>query len=96
VILAFKRANEKWTDRRLQWPELQPAANATVKVLVQVGNNVQVSAAAARDQHTGCVIAADPTRPERLFVASQSNNLDTVGYYSHDGGATWHFSVSVR
>jgi hypothetical protein len=60
--------------------------------LVQVGSNIQASAAAARDQHTGCVLAADPTRPERLFVASLRNDLDTVGYYSHDGGATWHFS----
>ena len=91
VILVLKRAKEKWTDPRLQWPELQPAANATAKVLVQVGGNVQASAAAAREQHTGCVIAADPTRPERLFVASLRNDLDTVGYYSHDGGATWHF-----
>jgi hypothetical protein len=91
VILVLKRATEKWTDPRLQWPELQPAANATAKVLVKVGGNVQASAAAARDQHTGCVIAADLTRPERLFVASLSNNLDTVGYYSHDGGATWNF-----
>jgi uncharacterized protein (TIGR03067 family) len=92
VILVLKRSKEKWIDPRVLWPDLQPAANTTAKYFVQVGSNVQASAAGARDQHAGCVIAADPTRPERLIVASLRNNADTVGYYSHDGGETWHFS----
>jgi hypothetical protein len=60
--------------------------------VIRVGANVHVSAANATTDHMGCALAADPTDPLRLFAASTLGDTydDVAGYYSHDGGRTWH------
>jgi hypothetical protein len=66
---------------------------ADSKAHVVVGKNVHVSTARPDLMHQGCTIAADDSTPARLFAASMvtpPNRLPgVVGYYSHDGGASW-------
>jgi len=78
--------------RGADWPELKPAPAATSAAVVRVGANVLVSSANAASDHMGCALAADPTDPLRLFAASTLGDTydDVAGYYSHDGGKTWH------
>ena len=78
--------------RRANWPELKPAPAATSAAVIRVGTNVHVSSANATTDHMGCALAADPTDPLRLFAASTLGDTydDVAGYYSHDGGRTWH------
>jgi hypothetical protein len=72
------------------------AADATAKRMA-VGRNVQVSALRPRTNHDGCTIVADPRNPQRLFAASMHwhtpNASGVIGYYSHDGGATWRLGI---
>ncbi len=44
----------------------------------------------------GCVLAADPSDPLRLFAASTLGDTydDVAGYYSHDGGQTWRLGCT--
>lgn len=64
---------------------------------ITVGRNVHVSPALAHAPHYGCTIVADPTDARRLFAASMHvpapNESGVVGYYSHDGGATWRLGA---
>src|SRR5665213_1446317 len=61
--------------------------------VVQVGANVQVSAAEATTMHGEGMIAADPTDARRLLVCSMSNGEEIgqgiVAYASHDRGIHW-------
>ena len=70
-----------------------PATSATMSV----GPNVRVSAARPDVHHDGCTIVADPAHPSRLFAASMHwhgrNDSGIVGYFSHDGGATWELGI---
>jgi hypothetical protein len=85
VWLAARRRGDNW-------PELKPAPVATSAAVVRVRTNVYVSSAFETTDHMGCAITADPTDPQRLFAASTLGDTydDVAGYYSHDGGETWH------
>ena len=78
-----------WPDMR---PELKSARVATNSPTIVVGRNIQVSVDRPKVIHQGCTIDVDPTDANRLFVASmigyEPNGI--LGYWSHDGGATWH------
>ncbi len=62
--------------------------------VVQVGANVQVSAAKATTMHGEGMIAADPTDARRLLVCSMFHDeaigQGVVAYASHDGGTRWN------
>jgi hypothetical protein len=75
-------------------PQLTSAAMAAdSKAHIVVGKTVHVSTARPNLMHQGCTIAADDSTPARLFAASMvtpPNRLPgVVGYFSHDGGASW-------
>jgi RNA polymerase sigma factor (sigma-70 family) len=74
--------------------KLREAAVSHARIETVVGANVQVSRSRAGQRHEECVIAADPKDPKRLFASAmlwrKGNDASLVGYYSHDGGATWH------
>ena len=74
-------------------PELVAAPLADAPPRVAVGANVHVSADWEFLTHDECVVAADPTDPNRLFAASMvwthSRGQSVAGYASADGGATW-------
>jgi hypothetical protein len=74
------------------WPELRAAPTSALEVAV--GRNVPISQAREVHAHMESVIAADPKDPKRLFAAAmfwrQGVDSSLAGYYSHDGGATWH------
>ncbi len=64
---------------------------------VTVGPSVQVSKSLSDIGHTECVLAADPNDQDRLLAGSMyypkgSALSKVVGYYSRDGGKTWHLS----
>lgn len=85
------------------WPETLPnlvrAPDDDRPARVTVGKNVLVSSTRATMLHQGTTIAADPSDARRLFAASMHELGETngqqdagiIGYYSHDGGATWDF-----
>src|SRR3954470_24845120 len=79
-----------WRERSR--PELAPTPTATSAAVIRVGTNVHVSSSFPMTDHMGCALAADPTNPLRLFAAPTLGDTydDVAGYYSHDGGATWH------
>ena len=90
-----------WADiwpEDLFFPRLQPAATAAPSSVV-VGENVHISKPHERIGFNECIIAADPNRPERLFVSSlylpHSAATGIVGYLSDDGGATWATSLEL-
>jgi hypothetical protein len=58
------------------------------KIALDVGANTHVSKANDGIHHTESVIAAHPTDPARLFIASMYDP-GVVGYCSDDGGKTW-------
>jgi hypothetical protein len=75
-------------------PQLESVAVAAAsKAHIVVGKTVHISTARPNLMHQGCTIAADGSTPARLFAASMvtpPNRLPgVVGYYSHDGGASW-------
>ena len=72
------------------------------ELTVTVGANVQVSKAMSTIPHAEVVIAADPTRPERLLAASMAASQErakedpiwsrVIVYGSSDGGQSWAVS----
>ena len=74
-------------------------AGAAKEPTVEVGANVWVSKAMTTVPHAEVVIAADPTRPERLLAASMAalertakDESRVIVYGSSDGGQTWSVS----
>jgi hypothetical protein len=90
-------AGVAWRDGAWEaWsaPELTRATDAPASpVRLVVGKNVHVSAGRPDTAHQGCTVAADPGDPRRLFAASmvtpRPDAAGVVGYFSHDGGASW-------
>lgn len=86
-----------WLGGAWAWwvaPKLTGAVDAPADSgRVSVGKTVPISTARAKVPHYGCTMAADPTHADRLFVASNpvlpGPSFAIIGYYSHDGGATW-------
>jgi len=78
---------------RSDWPVLQAAKSSRKEVDVAIGPNVQVTSTDNAITYWECVIAADANDPARLVSAvilrKPQPETDIVGYYSHDGGATW-------
>ena len=65
---------------------------------LRVGRNVQVSRANGGDPHAEVLVAADPTDPSRLLVASiyrPPGATLTIAYLSLDGGETWQPTLQV-
>jgi hypothetical protein len=75
------------------WPELRAAATSAAPIEIIVGRNVHVSHSREAHRHAESTVAADPKDPKRLFAAAMlwrmGDDSSAVGYYSHDGGATW-------
>jgi hypothetical protein len=69
---------------------------------VEVGRNVQVSAALPHEPHFETIVAADPAHPDRLIACSmllpveRAQSAETVTYVSFDGGRTWELTLRVR
>lgn len=68
---------------------------------IVVGPNVQVSRERAEIPHREVVLAADPTRPDRLLAGSMieykgSLLPPSVAYASEDGGRTWRLSLERK
>jgi hypothetical protein len=85
-----------WASARQELPGAKapsgpagPADPGRVKTVV--GANVHVSKAKAGIQHTESIVAAHPTNPACLFIASMYGP-GVVGYHSGDRGETWHLS----
>ena len=92
-------------------PPLTPAPVWSDGVRLVVGKPVQVSKANGTLPHWECVVAADPGGPARLLVAAiyssekwgkpgaAGKTVPTrgiAGYYSEDGGGTWHVAFERR
>lgn len=77
---------------RRDWPALQAAKPSQRRNGVTIGPNVQVSQADDIATYWECVLSADGSDPARLIAAAISRKqpeTDIVGFYSHDGGASW-------
>lgn len=69
---------------------------------IDVGRNVQVSAALPHEPHFETIVAADPAHPDRLIACSmllpveRAQFAETVTYVSFDAGQSWQLTLRVR
>lgn len=73
-------------------PLLRAAPISTANSTIRVSPNTHVSSQFARFDLEFCDIASDPSNASRLFATVlrwRGNDLDVLGFYSHDGGISW-------
>jgi hypothetical protein len=90
-----------WRPKEDTRPALETlsAPQSAISARLVLGELIQVSEDHADIDHLESVIAADPTNAVRLVVAAMtrppgSKVAKVVGYYSQDGGWTWHASFA--
>jgi hypothetical protein len=78
------------------------ASRPAVAQKINIGPNVQVSAARPKDSHSEVIMAADPLHAERMIagvhIAYRDTTMGTtsIGYVTFDGGKTWTVAVEPR